>query len=236
MARRTKQQAEDTRKRIVDAAERVFREKGVAHASLEDVAASAKVTRGAIYWHFRDKAELFEAMMRRVELPAQVMMERAEAAGAADPLEMLRASAREVLLRAARDAQVRRVFEIAFHKCEYVGDAAGIRDRQLENQSDCLATIEDGIRACVRQGLLPRGIDPKLSAIGAMAYVSGILYQWILNPESFSLERHAQTLVDTYFNGLAATPPRPARTRRKAIDARARAGARRSRPSRATRT
>ena len=208
MARRTKEEAEGTRTRIVDAAERVFRDKGVAHASLEDVAAAARVTRGAIYWHFRDKAELFEAMMRRVELPAQALMERAGATGA-DPLEILRASACEVLLRAARDAQVRRVFEIAFHKCEYVGDAAGIRSRQLENQSECLATIEKGIRDCIRKGLLPRSIDPKLAAHGAMAYVSGILYQWILNPASFSLERHARTLVDTYFNGLAATPPRP---------------------------
>jgi TetR/AcrR family acrAB operon transcriptional repressor len=223
VARRTKQEAEGTRTRIVDAAERVFRDKGVAHASLEDVAAAARVTRGAIYWHFRDKAALFEAMMRRVELPAQVMMERAEAAGATNPLEMLRASACEVLLRAARDAQVRRVFEIAFHKCEYVGDAAGIRDRQLENHAECLSTIEVGIRASVRQGLLPHGLDPRLAAIGTMAYISGILYQWILNPESFSLERHAQTLVDTYFRGLAATPPRPARARGKSTDERGKA-------------
>jgi TetR/AcrR family acrAB operon transcriptional repressor len=223
VVRRTRQEAAGTRERIVDAAERVFREKGVAHASLADVAAAARVTRGAIYWHFRDKAELFEAMMRRVELPAAALMERAEAAGAGDPLEMLRLSASQVLLRAARDAQVRRVFEIAFHKCEYVGDAAAIRDRQLENQADCLATIEENVRACVRQGLLPRGLDPRLAAIGTMAYVSGILYQWVLHPESFSLERHAQTLVDTYFRGLAATPPRPAKARRKAIDERGKA-------------
>ena len=223
MARKTREEAAGTRNRIVDAAERVFREKGVAHASLEDVAAAARVTRGAIYWHFRDKAALFEAMMRRVEMPAQAMMERAAEAGAGDPLEMLRASAREVLLRAARDAQVRRVFEIAFHKCEYVGDAAAIRDRQLENQADCLATIEQQVRACVRQGLLPRGLDPRLAAIGTMAYVSGILYQWILHPESFSLERHAQALVDTYFRGLAATPPPPARARRKAAGGRGKA-------------
>ena len=224
MVRRTKVEAEGTRARILDAAERIFRDKGVANASLEQIARAARVTRGAIYWHFRDKGELFEAMMQRVALPAQAMMERAERAGATDPLQKLRLSACEVLLRAARDAQVRRVFEIAFHKCEYVGDAAAIRDRQLENQADCLATIEENVRACVRQGLLPRGLDPRIAAIGTMAYVSGILYQWILHPESFSLERHAQTLVDTYFRGLAASPPRTARrARRKATHERGKA-------------
>ena len=215
MVRRTKAEAQDTRTRIIDAAECVFRDKGVAHASLEDVAAAANVTRGAIYWHFKHKGELFEAMMQRVELPAQSMMERAERAGAADPLAKLRASACAVLLRAARDPQVRRVFEISFHKCEYVGDAAAIRVRQVENQGECLKTIEAEIRSCVKRGLLPPSVDARIAAIGAMSYVSGILYHWILRPESFSLERHAESLVDTYFRGLAATPP-AAKARAKA--------------------
>ena len=47
MARKTREEAAGTRNRIVDAAERVFREKGVAHASLEDVAAAARVYRRA---------------------------------------------------------------------------------------------------------------------------------------------------------------------------------------------
>src|SRR6478609_9788806 len=78
MVRRTKQEAEETRGRILDAAEQVFHEKGVAHASLEDVAAAAQVTRGAIYWHFKDKAELFDAMMQRVDLPSEAMEESSE--------------------------------------------------------------------------------------------------------------------------------------------------------------
>src|SRR5205085_152133 len=63
MARRTRKEALETRDRIIDAAEHVFQRKGVAHASLAEVAARAKVTRGAVYWHFKDKSELFDAMM-----------------------------------------------------------------------------------------------------------------------------------------------------------------------------
>lgn len=231
MVRRTKVEAEGTRERILDAAERIFRDKGVASASLEQVARAARVTRGAIYWHFRDKGELFEAMMQRVALPAQAMMERAEKAGATDPLQRLRRSACEVLLRAARDAQVKRVFEISFHRCEYVGDAAGIRDRQVANHSQCLATIEGAIRECVKEGLLPRGIDPRTAAIGAMAYVSGILYHWVLDPKSFSLERNAEALVDTYFRGMAAAPAAvPGTAARKSRSRRATPASARSAP------
>src|SRR5262245_32496205 len=131
MARRTKEEAQETRSRILDAAERVFHEKGVAHSGLEDIAAAAQVTRGAIYWHFRDKGELFDAMMQRVVLPAEEMLECAGAAGETDPLQLLRRATVDVLVRTARDKRMQRVFEIAYHKCEYVGDAVGVRSRHI---------------------------------------------------------------------------------------------------------
>jgi TetR/AcrR family acrAB operon transcriptional repressor len=124
-----------------------------------------------------------------------------------------------VLLRAARDPQVKRIFEISFHRCEYVGDAASIQDRQIANHAECLSTIEAAIRDCVKEGLLPQGVDPRLAAIGAMAYVSGILYHWVLNPQSFSLEKNAEALVDTYFRGLVAAPVQKETSRPKAARA-----------------
>jgi TetR/AcrR family acrAB operon transcriptional repressor len=218
MARRTKQEALETRTDILDAAERVFHEKGVAHASLEDIAAAAQVTRGAIYWHFKDKAELFDAMMQRVVLPMDAIREGADCCEQPDPLALLRRSAIEVLLRTARDAKTRRVFEIAYHKCEYVGDAAGVRDRHVASQKECLGTIEEGFRACVKSGQLPNSVDPKVAAVGAMSLVSGLIANWVLAPRSFSLEKHAETLVDIYFRGLAekdkSTTQRAQRTQR----------------------
>ena len=215
MARRTKEEALETRTRILDAAERVFYDRGVARASLEDIAASAKVTRGAIYWHFKDKAELFDAMMQRVVMPAEDMLEHAGCCGESNPLEILRRTTVDVLLRTARDAKTQRVFDIAYHKCEYVGDAAGVRERHIASQNECLKTIEAGFKACVQGGQLPRSLDPRVAAVGAMSLVSGLIANWVLDPSSFALKKHAETLVDFYFRGLATTPPAAAKPRRK---------------------
>ena len=206
MARRTKEEAQATRDNILDAAERIFHRKGVANASLEEIAAGADVTRGAIYWHFKDKAELFDAMMQRVVLPVDEMLETADCCAQADPLELLRRAAIDVLLRTARDAQMQRVFDIAYHKCEYVDDGSGVRERQVASQQECLKTIESGFRACVQHGQLPASVDPRAAAIGALSLVSGLIAAWVLAPRSFSLERHAENLVDTYFRGLASAP------------------------------
>jgi TetR/AcrR family acrAB operon transcriptional repressor len=211
MVRRTKEEAQETRSRIIDAAEQVFHARGVAHASLEDIAAEADVTRGAIYWHFRDKAELFEAMMQRVMLPAEEMLGCNTIACGDDPLAALRQSACDVLLRTARDARTQRVMDIAYNKCEYVGDATGVRDRHIASQQECLGAIEAAFRAAVDHGQLPPTVMPREAAIGAMSLVSGLIANWVLDPRSFSLEKHAVPLVEAYFRGLAATPCNDAR-------------------------
>jgi TetR/AcrR family acrAB operon transcriptional repressor len=206
MVRRTKEEAQETRESILDAAEAVFHDKGVAHSSLEEIASHANVTRGAIYWHFKDKAELFDAMMQRVALPAEEMLEMAGGCGDVQPLEVLRRATADVLLRTARDARVQRVFDIAYHKCEYVGDAAGVRERHVASQQECLRTIEDAFKTCIAGGHLPATVNAREAAIGTMSLVSGLIANWVLAPRSFSLEKHARPLVDSWFRGLS-TPP-----------------------------
>ncbi|MDV7394715.1 TetR family transcriptional regulator, partial [Arthrospira platensis SPKY1] len=64
MVRKTKEEAWETRQRILDAAEQVFQRQGVSRTSLSHIAAEAGVTRGAIYWHFKNKVDLYDAMIR----------------------------------------------------------------------------------------------------------------------------------------------------------------------------
>jgi TetR/AcrR family acrAB operon transcriptional repressor len=56
MVRRTKTEALETRNSLLDAAEHLFQARGVSRTSLNDIANEAGTTRGAIYWHFKDKA------------------------------------------------------------------------------------------------------------------------------------------------------------------------------------
>ena len=99
MVRRTKEEAQRTRERILDTAEREFQRRGVSRTSLEEMARAAGVTRGAIYWHFKDKADLFNAMMKRVTLPLESEILRsgerdARRPAGADPRQLPRRAAR----------------------------------------------------------------------------------------------------------------------------------------------
>ena len=64
----TKEQSELTRQRLLEAGLRIFSTKGFASTRLEDIAQEANVTRGAFYWHFKNKLELFsEVFVNAVE-------------------------------------------------------------------------------------------------------------------------------------------------------------------------
>jgi TetR/AcrR family acrAB operon transcriptional repressor len=89
VARQTKERAEHTRKAVLDAAEQVFFRRGVARASLEEVARMAGVTRGAVYWHFRDRLDLFLAIEEQVRLPQEEMLARLSQSAPGDALDNL---------------------------------------------------------------------------------------------------------------------------------------------------
>ena len=64
MARKTKQEAENTRNTILNAATQVLLARGIAQTHIEDIAREAGLTRGAIYWHFTNKADLLHTLWR----------------------------------------------------------------------------------------------------------------------------------------------------------------------------
>ena len=56
----------DTRQALVDAARTLFTEQGFAATGTEEIVAAARVTRGALYYHFHDKADLYRAVMEQI--------------------------------------------------------------------------------------------------------------------------------------------------------------------------
>ena len=65
MARKTKEESQRTRERILDAAEQIFARRGVSNSTIAHIADTAKISRGAIYGHYKNKVDVCLAMCRR---------------------------------------------------------------------------------------------------------------------------------------------------------------------------
>ncbi len=202
MARRTKEDALATRNLVLDTAEHVFARRGVSRTSLSEIAQTAGLSRGAIYWHFKDKAQLFDAMMERVMLP---MEEKFYVAGPdqTGTLEQLRHSCIDALRKIVDDDQVRRVFEIAIHKVEYVDELEAVRDRRREACKAHLEHMERCVSRCVEGGGLPARMSARAAALGLHSLLEGLFQNWMLDPGEFDLVTTGAAVIDTYFAGLA---------------------------------
>lgn len=206
MVRRSKADAQATRNSLLDAAEHLFQERGVSRTSLNDIAVAAGTTRGAIYWHFKDKADLFNAMMERVTLPLEESLQCAAAAHAQCPVVELRLAMLEALRKTATDAQTRRVFDIATHKVEYVAELLAVKERHLRVRNECLARTRLAMQRAAELSGRPLPVDVDSAALGLHVMIDGLIQNWLLDPQAFDLVASGSQVFDTYLAGLGLHP------------------------------
>lgn len=65
MARKTKEDTEQTRQAILDSALQTFYEKGFSRTTFDEIAKRINLTKGAVYWHFRNKTDLISALIKQ---------------------------------------------------------------------------------------------------------------------------------------------------------------------------
>jgi len=174
MARKTKAEAALTRHRIVECARQVFSREGVTNTSLEQVAKDAGVTRGAVYWHFRNKADLFMAVRQQTGI-----LLRFGDFKTGDALRRLETGLHEALRRLAEDKQAQETYEVMLWKCEYVGDFAGVRKDLMSAGTLFLTEATELYKEAAREKLIAPELDPRLAARETFCFYAGMLKLWL---------------------------------------------------------
>ena len=203
--RRTREEALETRDRIIDSAEQVFVAKGVAAATLADIASAAGVTRGAIYGHFENKADLFHAMVARVKLPMDALFDAANHPDADDPIATLRSALAACLREVASNSRARDVFSVLLTN-RAIGAEDWLLERATMNGVEGRARLVRGLRNAMRKGQLPADLDPERAAGLLKATLGGLLRDWLMDATAFALPRDAERLADAMLDMLRFSP------------------------------
>ena len=204
MARKTKAEAEETREKILDAAEHVFFAHGVMETSLEQVAEEAGVTRGAIYWHFCDKVALFKALHERVRLPQEDMVERAVADGHPDPLALLEQISLDCTKTITTDPRLMRVFAILLVRCEYVGEMAEALKRQQDADAVMRANLVRVFTMAEENGTLSSNWTPQVAARVCESMMRGLWADWLRHGQGFDLMKVGSQCIAELFGSFRA--------------------------------
>lgn len=179
MARKTKQEAQETRQHILDVALRLFSQQGVSSTSLGEIAKAAGVTRGAIYWHFKDKSDLFSEIWELSESNIGELELEYQAKFPGDPLSVLREILIHVLESTVTEERRRLLMEIIFHKCEFVGEMAVVQQAQRNLCLESYDRIEQTLKHCIEAKMLPADLMTRRAAIIMRGYISGLMENWL---------------------------------------------------------
>lgn len=156
------ERTEATRGALISAARNLFVTKGFAATGTPEIAASAKVTRGALYHHFADKTDLFAAVIRSEAQAINAAIRGADIDGA-DPLDALIRGGRAFLTAMEEPGRVRLMLI----------EAPGVlgQDRMAEMDATSGAvTLEEGLAAAMTTGTIPDGLVAPLAQALSAAY------------------------------------------------------------------
>lgn len=191
----------DTRERILAAAGHVFACKGFQAATLDEIAASAGMTKGAIYWHFRSKNDLFFALLDHkfsqqvAPLPEEVQ----QAIAQGDPQRAVTGILRAGFARMRADPDWPRLY------LEFIGHTRddSMREQLARFHRDGLALAATHLRTLQQAGLVPAALDTGTMAIFWSSLFDGLMLAWIINPQQIDHDALVERIVAMLWDGLA---------------------------------
>jgi len=199
MVRKTKEDAELTRQRLIDAARQVFLQRGVSRTTVEHIAAAAGVTRGAVYWHFSNKTELFRAMREQVLLPLiDRMDDTLLVEGPEDPLARIERFLNGTVQFLSEDLTTRQTYEIMMIKCEYVDEFAEVLPQILQNCTGIVNKMRLTYERAKIKGLLRDDADSAQLAMDTHLFFTGLLHMWVKDSENGIYRQQAHELIKAH--------------------------------------
>ncbi|MDX9875601.1 MAG: TetR family transcriptional regulator, partial [Spongiibacteraceae bacterium] len=161
----------------------------------------AGVTRGAVYWHFRNKADLFNATMQPLRLPLDEMVAGLIADTITDPIDQLREAIYPVLERLRTDESYQRLFIIWFHRIENASELEIIAGKQRDTERHREVVLQLFERA-QRQGQLRESVTPASAELAIRLLLIGLYTEWLRDTSRFDISVEGRAAVEALLSGL----------------------------------
>lgn len=196
MVRRTKEEALETRNSLITAALEQFCEKGIARTTLSDISAAAGVTRGAFYWHFKNKAELFEVMWAQLRHPLEELAELSENPQEPQPMERLRELLVLLLQTVVGNPMHQQIFRLMINRNDLEGELREIGEHMQLMHRQFRARQERMLANAVTQGQLPACMPVELASFMLHSMIDGLIANWMAGDQKVNMHAQAPIIAD----------------------------------------
>ena len=193
--RKTKTEAQKTRQHLLDAALEVFWRDGVTRASLQAIAQEAGVTRGALYWHFKNKEDLFETLFEQQYADFFAAFNDQTLRDNQDVWTHLQHNLTAMFETLATRESKHKFCNVMFSKCEQTAGNETIIELACRYHRLFQKQIAYALQLSREQGRLPENTDIELAAIYLESSLVGLIKIWIDEPERFDLIAKSKRVI-----------------------------------------
>lgn len=193
--RKTKTEAQKTRQHLLDAALEVFWRDGVTRASLQAIAQEAGVTRGALYWHFKNKEDLFETLFEQQYADFFAAFNDQTLRDNQDVWTHLQHNLTTMFETLATRESKHKFCNVMFSKCEQTAGNETITELACSYHRLFQKQIAYALQLSREQGRLPENTDIELAAIYLESSLVGLIKIWIDEPERFDLIAKSKRVI-----------------------------------------
>lgn len=201
MARRTPEEAEQTRQGLLATALRLFSVQGIASTTLKEIAREAGVTHGALYWHFKNRADLLEQIHLEYMLPFEAQYLEQRQAVQQDALAALELYFNGVLNAFAKDEQAQQLYHVYYMQASTLADMAPLQERLAANRMLWLDQLKFFLKQARKQKQIRKKPVPAELAQSLQILLEGVLVHWLNTPGS-DLVREGKGLLELVLHGL----------------------------------
>jgi len=196
--KRTKEEAQQTRINILNAALAIFSRKGYESTRLEDIAETAGVTRGAIYHHFGGKEGLFLALLDDASTISNKAIQGAVSEGGS-LLEVLSRILVYTFRLIEDDKRFRQVMALSLSTT----NLEALASRRYQEADQLVTSISQILSGGIESGELRPDLDPQNAARALLGYQNGLALLWFSNRDTFSVKENAEAMAKIYLYGIA---------------------------------
>ncbi len=201
MARRTPEEAEQTRQGLLVTALRLFSEQGVAATTLKEIAREAGVTHGALYWHFKNRADLLEQIHLEFMLPFEAQYLEQRQAVQQDALAALELYFNSVLSAFAKDEQAQQLYRVYYLQTSTLADMEPLKGRLSANRELWLDQLKFFLKQARKQKQIRKKPAPAELAQSLQILLEGVLAHW-LNTPGADLLHEGKGVLELVLHGL----------------------------------
>ncbi|RLG45966.1 MAG: hypothetical protein DRN90_07310 [Thermoproteota archaeon] len=190
---------ETTKRKILEAAAKCFSEGGYAKTTMDKIAEEAGVSKGALYWHFKSKEELFVELKERSIAKARKQFEKLFAQKKPFDIKLREAIGLYISFLVPENREVARL------NAEFLAEAPKIPklNDMLKDQYEMFRSlIASTIREAIEKGELRKDIDPEIVSLILLAMLDGLELHWAILELDFDWEKVKENLLDVLMKGM----------------------------------